>query len=287
MMTSSYEDFHLLDSSSFLSHSAIIGELMMMPFEEATISNSYNFYLSSQDSNKPYHVSAASSTGFSSIPNATAGSSPAQLEPNNGSSPRSAASLGKKRKNCNNDDEQLTSSNLKKRSINGGLKEAGESKSKAKVEDLQAGFIHVRARRGEATDSHSLAERVRRERISERMKILQGLVPGCDKVKGKQLILDEIIKYVIYLQEQVELLSLKIASMNHHSEEWQHLNNLEEVMKCSMPLQEEINPLACTSDSNHEANNYQMMDPKFLLVQGPLLLQDVNASVLDKKQGDI
>lgn len=69
-------------------------------------------------------------------------------------------------------------------------------------------YIHVRARRGQATDSHSLAERVcscyadlrsdrllifsvsdfsrlsqaRREKISERMKILQDLVPGCNKV---------------------------------------------------------------------------------------------------------
>ncbi|CAL2231567.1 unnamed protein product [Prunus armeniaca] len=43
-------------------------------------------------------------------------------------------------------------------------------------------YIHVRARRGQATDSHSLAERARREKISERMKILQDLVPGCNKV---------------------------------------------------------------------------------------------------------
>nr|BAK00465.1 predicted protein [Hordeum vulgare subsp. vulgare] len=43
-------------------------------------------------------------------------------------------------------------------------------------------FIHVRARRGQATDSHSLAERARREKITERMKILQDLVPGCNKL---------------------------------------------------------------------------------------------------------
>nr|GMD92441.1 transcription factor bHLH137-like [Ipomoea batatas] len=76
------------------------------------------------------------------------------------------------------------------------------------------GYIHVRARRGQATDSHSLAERVRREKISERMKVLQGLVPGCDKVTGKALILDEIINYVQSLQNQVEFLSMKLASEN-------------------------------------------------------------------------
>ncbi|XP_022719147.1 transcription factor UNE12-like isoform X2 [Durio zibethinus] len=40
----------------------------------------------------------------------------------------------------------------------------------------------VRARRGQATDPHSIAERLRRERIAERMKALQELVPSCNKV---------------------------------------------------------------------------------------------------------
>ncbi|KQK00941.1 transcription factor bHLH63 [Brachypodium distachyon] len=75
-------------------------------------------------------------------------------------------------------------------------------------------YIHVRARRGQATDSHSLAERVRRERISERMRYLQELVPGCDKVTGKAGMLDEIINYVQSLQKQVEFLSMKIAASN-------------------------------------------------------------------------
>ncbi|CAI0386604.1 unnamed protein product [Linum tenue] len=48
-------------------------------------------------------------------------------------------------------------------------------------------FIHVRARRGQATDSHSLAERARREKISERMKILQDIVPGCNKFLSMKL----------------------------------------------------------------------------------------------------
>ncbi|KAL0733854.1 hypothetical protein Bca4012_010064 [Brassica carinata] len=40
----------------------------------------------------------------------------------------------------------------------------------------------VRARRGQATDPHSIAERLRRERIAERMKGLQELVPNGNKV---------------------------------------------------------------------------------------------------------
>jgi BHLH transcription factor Upa20 len=84
---------------------------------------------------------------------------------------------------------------------------------------------------------------VRRERISERMRVLQALVPGCDKVPqiysnaplrsliciskrmaltfrgelpslfflimqvtGKALVLDEIINYVQSLQNQVEVI---------------------------------------------------------------------------------
>ncbi|CAI9773840.1 unnamed protein product [Fraxinus pennsylvanica] len=91
-------------------------------------------------------------------------------------------------------------------------KQPGEEK-KASEEDPK-GYIHVRARRGQATDSHSLAERVRREKISERMKALQALVPGCDKITGKALMLDEIINYVQSLQNQVEFLSMKLASVN-------------------------------------------------------------------------
>nr|GLL32104.1 transcription factor bHLH49-like isoform X2 [Ipomoea trifida] len=75
-------------------------------------------------------------------------------------------------------------------------------------------YIHVRARRGQATNSHSLAERVRREKISERMKFLQDLVPGCNKVIGKAVMLDEIINYVQSLQRQVEFLSMKLATIN-------------------------------------------------------------------------
>ncbi|KAE9604410.1 putative transcription factor bHLH family [Lupinus albus] len=81
-------------------------------------------------------------------------------------------------------------------------------------EPAKQDYIHVRARRGQATDSHSLAERARREKISERMKILQDLVPGCNKVIGKALVLDEIINYIQSLQHQVEFLSMKLETVN-------------------------------------------------------------------------
>lgn len=93
--------------------------------------------------------------------------------------------------------------------------DTSNSKQNSKLSEVQKpDYIHVRARRGQATDSHSLAERVRREKISERMKYLQDLVPGCNKITGKAGMLDEIINYVQSLQRQVEFLSMKLAAVN-------------------------------------------------------------------------
>ncbi|KAK6130755.1 hypothetical protein DH2020_035501 [Rehmannia glutinosa] len=82
------------------------------------------------------------------------------------------------------------------------------------AEPSKEDYILVRAKRGQATNSHSLAERVRREKISERMRLLQELVPGCNKITGKAVMLDEIINYVQSLQQQVEFLSMKLATVN-------------------------------------------------------------------------
>ncbi|XP_027330642.1 transcription factor bHLH79-like [Abrus precatorius] len=107
---------------------------------------------------------------------------------------------------------------------NDSLKAEAEASSTAAIKSVEQStkpseppkqdYIHVRARRGQATDSHSLAERARREKISERMKILQDLVPGCNKVIGKALVLDEIINYIQSLQRQVEFLSMKLEAVN-------------------------------------------------------------------------
>ncbi|XP_020159228.1 uncharacterized protein [Aegilops tauschii subsp. strangulata] len=75
-------------------------------------------------------------------------------------------------------------------------------------------YVHIRAKRGQATNNHSLAERFRREKINERMKHLQDLVPGCNKITGKAMMLDEIINYVQSLQRQVEFLSMKLSAVS-------------------------------------------------------------------------
>ncbi|KAH7296584.1 hypothetical protein KP509_26G029500 [Ceratopteris richardii] len=101
-----------------------------------------------------------------------------------------------------------------KQSRKRGLSNASLSNVKAPRTETPPDVVHVRARRGQATDSHSLAERVRREKISQRMKVLQEIVPGCHKVLGKAMMLDEIINYVKSLQRQVEFLSMKLAVAN-------------------------------------------------------------------------
>ncbi|KAG6476113.1 transcription factor UNE12-like isoform X1 [Zingiber officinale] len=65
----------------------------------------------------------------------------------------------------------------------------------------------VRARRGQATDPHSIAERLRRERIAERIRALQELVPNTNKT-DRAVMLDEILDYVKFLRLQVKVLSM-------------------------------------------------------------------------------
>ncbi|XP_057965699.1 transcription factor HBI1-like [Malania oleifera] len=128
-------------------------------------------------------------------------------------------SRDKRYKGCNEEGKsKITEQNSNKNNNNNNINRetsADTSKDNSKVSEVQKpDYIHVRARRGQATDSHSLAERVRRERISERMKYLQDLVPGCNKITGKAGMLDEIINYVQSLQRQVEFLSMKLAAVN-------------------------------------------------------------------------
>ncbi|XP_015088484.1 transcription factor bHLH84-like [Solanum pennellii] len=63
-----------------------------------------------------------------------------------------------------------------------------------------------RANRGSATDPQSLYARKRRERINERLRILQSLVPNGTKVDISTM-LEEAVQYVKFLQLQIKLLS--------------------------------------------------------------------------------
>ncbi|KAK1611429.1 hypothetical protein QYE76_035102 [Lolium multiflorum] len=103
---------------------------------------------------------------------------------------------------------------FKGRAAKKGKSTAAGGEDRGSGEDEKPAYVHVRARRGQATDSHSLAERARREKINARMELLKELVPGCSKVSGTALVLDEIINHVQSLQRQVEYLSMRLAAVN-------------------------------------------------------------------------
>ncbi|KAM7250563.1 hypothetical protein ACFE04_022446 [Oxalis oulophora] len=79
----------------------------------------------------------------------------------------------------------------------------GSVSSKETV-DLQNG--KARATRGAATDPQSLYARKRRERINERLRTLQNLVPNGTKVDISTM-LEEAVEYVKFLQLQIKMLS--------------------------------------------------------------------------------
>ncbi|XP_010264023.1 PREDICTED: transcription factor PIF1-like isoform X2 [Nelumbo nucifera] len=63
------------------------------------------------------------------------------------------------------------------------------------------------ARKGRAAEVHNLSERRRRDRINEKMKALQELIPRCNK-SDKASMLDEAIEYLKSLQLQVQMMSM-------------------------------------------------------------------------------
>lgn len=73
--------------------------------------------------------------------------------------------------------------------------------------------MRLRAKRGCATHPRSIAERVRRTGISERMKKLQDLVPGMEKTTNTATMLDETMDYVMSLQNKVTELQESIVQL--------------------------------------------------------------------------
>ncbi|RDX74863.1 Transcription factor bHLH122, partial [Mucuna pruriens] len=68
----------------------------------------------------------------------------------------------------------------------------------------------IRAKRGCATHPRSIAERVRRTKISERMRKLQDLVPNMDKQTNTADMLDLAVEYIKDLQKQVQIIALSV-----------------------------------------------------------------------------
>jgi hypothetical protein len=73
--------------------------------------------------------------------------------------------------------------------------------------------LKPRARQGSANDPQSIAARVRRERISDRLKALQLLIPNGDKVDMVTM-LEKAINYVQCLELQIRVRLLEEPHMN-------------------------------------------------------------------------
>ncbi|MCL7051007.1 hypothetical protein MKW94_011519 [Papaver nudicaule] len=85
-----------------------------------------------------------------------------------------------------------------------------EDSNSSQEEPKESSVINMngkaRASRGSATDPQSLYARKRRERINERLRVLQNIVPNGTKVDISTM-LEEAVDYVKFLQLQIKLLS--------------------------------------------------------------------------------
>ncbi|OMO73872.1 hypothetical protein CCACVL1_17085 [Corchorus capsularis] len=102
---------------------------------------------------------------------------------------------GQNSASCSSEDESNASQDL-----NGGVSSSSKGQSALNSNGK------TRASRGAATDPQSLYARKRRERINERLRILQNLVPNGTKVDISTM-LEEAVEYVKFLQLQIKLLS--------------------------------------------------------------------------------
>ncbi|KAL6626343.1 hypothetical protein ACP70R_030069 [Stipagrostis hirtigluma subsp. patula] len=78
------------------------------------------------------------------------------------------------------------------------------------LEDESAGLRRSGSRstkRSRTAEVHNLSERRRRDRINEKMRALQELIPNCNKI-DKASMLDEAIEYLKTLQLQVQMMSM-------------------------------------------------------------------------------
>ncbi|KAF4387002.1 hypothetical protein G4B88_024574 [Cannabis sativa] len=101
-----------------------------------------------------------------------------------------AASDDRKRKGVEIDDAECQSEEVEF--------ESGDGKKHARG---------ASTKRSRAAEVHNLSERRRRDRINEKMKALQELIPRCNK-SDKASMLDEAIEYLKSLQLQVQMMSM-------------------------------------------------------------------------------
>jgi hypothetical protein len=105
-----------------------------------------------------------------------------------------------------------------------GLYESGSSEIALEKILEESVPCRIRAKRGCATHPRSIAERVRRTRISDRIRKLQELVPNMEKQTNTADMLDEAVEYVKLLQKKVQELSEKQCKCDCASREQADVN---------------------------------------------------------------
>lgn len=98
-----------------------------------------------------------------------------------------------KRKHCDNEESESRSEDIEEESV--GIKKAAHARGGSG------------SKRSRAAEVHNLSERRRRDRINEKMRALQELIPNCNKA-DKASMLDEAIEYLKTLQLQVQMMSM-------------------------------------------------------------------------------
>ncbi|XP_017226281.1 transcription factor PIF3 isoform X2 [Daucus carota subsp. sativus] len=116
---------------------------------------------------------------------------------------------------CSGNSVEKTSNDRRTNAKRKKCRDAEESEGQSEdVEEESAGVkkaAPVRggsgSKRSRAAEVHNLSERRRRDRINEKMRALQELIPNCNKV-DKASMLDEAIEYLKTLQLQVQIMSM-------------------------------------------------------------------------------
>ncbi|KAK6920939.1 Myc-type, basic helix-loop-helix (bHLH) domain [Dillenia turbinata] len=85
--------------------------------------------------------------------------------------------------------------------------DGSENRDEDQQTKVETGRSHS-TRRSRAAAIHNQSERRRRDRINQRMKALQKLVPNASKT-DKASMLDEVIEYLKQLQAQVQMMSMR------------------------------------------------------------------------------
>ncbi|KAK6779020.1 hypothetical protein RDI58_025738 [Solanum bulbocastanum] len=206
----------------------------IFPSDIALIDRASKFSVFAAAGNSPESNSTLSNSGSKSL---FVKQEPIDSEFNHNSSPATSNPLVNQKSTKRKEREKKVKETSKKgkKSANDTSEDGGE----------KLPYVHVRARRGHATDSHSLAERCFKKIIDSvnfvilncQYKCIQDL-KGClflfyfnlfcggltytdyyetkEKylISGTAMVLDEIINHVQSLQRQVEFLSMRLAAVN-------------------------------------------------------------------------